>query len=129
SSPDTAVRGWLFGICERQAASHRRAELKRGEVLHANDELDLPQTAPTAEERLIDQERRALLMQLLASVGPQRRAVVIAYELEGIAMADVAAALSIPVNTAWNRLRLARRICASRGSGWPGRNGRKGRPR
>lgn len=29
-NPETAVRGWLFGICERQARSHRRAEVKRG---------------------------------------------------------------------------------------------------
>ena len=36
------------------------------------------------------------------------RAVVVAYELERVAMAEVAAAQRIPLNTAWNRLRLGR---------------------
>ena len=108
-NPDTAVRGWLFGICERQAASHRRAEIKRGEVLFATEELDSAASAsPSVEDRLIDHERRVLLNKLLDCLEPHRRAVVVAYELEGVAMADVAAALSIPVNTAWNRLRLGR---------------------
>lgn len=108
-NPETAVRGWLFGICERQARSHRRAEVKRGEVLFSNEELDFTQSAvPTVEDELIDQERKELLLRLLACLEPHRRAVVIAYELEGIPMAEVAAALSIPVNTAWNRLRLGR---------------------
>lgn len=108
-NPDTAVRGWLFGICERQAASHRRAEIKRGEVLFATEELDFTASVlPSVEERLIDHERRALLEHLLNCLEPHRRAVVVAYELEGVAMTDVAAALAIPVNTAWNRLRLGR---------------------
>ena len=108
-NPDTAVRGWLFGICERQAASHRRAEIKRGEVLFATEELDsAASAAPSVEDRLIDCQRQMLLNRLLDCLEPHRRTVVVAYELEGVAMADVAVALGIPVNTAWNRLRLGR---------------------
>ena len=114
-TPERAVRGWLFRICERQAASHRRAERKRGEVLLANSDLDLPQKAlPTAEEQLIGHEQQALLQRLLARLEPRRRAVVVAYELEHIPMGDIAAHLSIPLNTAWNRLRLGRGdLCAT----------------
>lgn len=109
SNPETAARGWLFGICERQAASHRRAQTKRGEVLFATEALDAePGGAPTAEEHLLGRERTALLGRLLAALEPRRRSVVVAYELEGVAMVDIAAALSIPENTAWNRLRLGR---------------------
>lgn len=108
-TPNGALRGWLFGICERQAANHRRAETKRGEVLFPTEELDY-QThgAPSAEERLVDHERMVILERLLDALEPRRRAVVVAYELEGVAMVDVAAALAIPLNTAWNRLRLGR---------------------
>lgn len=109
SKREGAVKGWIYGICERQAASHRRAENKRGEVLFATEELDYSASdMPTAEERLAEAERRALLGRLLDRLEPLRRAVVVAYELEGVAMADVAATLGIPVNTAWNRLRLGR---------------------
>src|SRR5947209_5368345 len=42
-NPENAVRGWLFGICERQAASHRRQEMRRAEVLYATEDLDATQ--------------------------------------------------------------------------------------
>jgi RNA polymerase sigma-70 factor (ECF subfamily) len=109
STPENALRSWLFGICERQAASHRRAATRRGEVLLANEDLDTNVArGPDNEERLDEAERKAILAELLATLEPRRRAVVVAYELEETEMADVAASLSIPVNTAWNRLRLAR---------------------
>lgn len=126
ANPETAVRAWLFGICERQAASHRRAEMRRAEVLLATEDLDAAQDdRPDSEDRFEAAERKALLFQLLATLEPRRRAVIIAYELEGMEMVEVAAATGIPVNTCWNRLRLARadlraawtRLSAQRGNG------------
>jgi RNA polymerase sigma factor (sigma-70 family) len=109
ANPASAMRGWLFGICERQAANHRRSENRRGEVLQADDDMaHVRSSAPTAEESLMEAERKDLLHELLATLEPRRRAVIIAYELEGISMPDVAAGLSVPVNTAWNLRRLAR---------------------
>jgi RNA polymerase sigma-70 factor (ECF subfamily) len=108
-SPSNALRGWLFAICERQAANHRRARLRRGELLLGNDELDTsPGSGPSSEERLVAEQHRVILLRLVDKLEPQRRAVLVTYELEGLPMADVAAAFAIPVNTAWNRLRLAR---------------------
>ncbi len=109
ANPETAVRGWVFAICERQAANHRRKRRRRGELFFTNDELDTSMASgPDSEERVIVEQRKVILMELLEHLEPQRRAVIVAYELEGIPMADVAAAFSISVNTAWNRLRLAR---------------------
>lgn len=107
-NPETAVRGWLFGICERQAASHRRDVFKRGDVLCPNQELDLESTAVTVEDMFSAEERIALLRHLLSRLDPARRAIVVAYEIDGARMDDVAVDLGIPVNTAWNRLRLGR---------------------
>lgn len=120
--PEGALRSWLFGICERQAASRWRSEKRRGEVLVTVDDLDTAQDAPNTEDGLLAEEQKALLHRLIASLEPRRRAVLVAYELEEIPMAEVAAAMGIPVNTAWNRLRLARadlaaawlRACAAR---------------
>jgi RNA polymerase sigma factor (sigma-70 family) len=107
--PEGALSGWLFAICERQAANHRRASCRRAEVLRDTDELDkLGCAMPTCEESFLFHERRARLQALLDGLEPQRRAVIVAYELDGVPMADVASMLGIPVNTAWNRLRLAR---------------------
>jgi RNA polymerase sigma factor (sigma-70 family) len=109
ANPSNALRGWLFAICERQAANHRRARLRRGELLLSNEELDNgPGDGPTSEERLVAAQHRAIVLRLVDELEPQRRAVLVAYELEGLPMAQVAVACAIPVNTAWNRLRLAR---------------------
>ena len=79
------------------------------EVLYGNDELDY-ETADglSSEEVLIEQERQEVLRRLLACLDDERRCVIVAYELEGVPMVDIARALGIPVNTAWNRLRLGR---------------------
>ena len=106
---ESAVRGWIFGICERQAARSRRSEAKRGELVCCPVELDgAASGAPHAEERMLEQEQLGLLSMLLAGLETHRRAVVVAYELEELPMAEVATLLDIPLNTAWNRLRLGR---------------------
>lgn len=107
--PEGALTSWLFGICERQAASHRRKNRRRAEVPRETRELDgIGSDAPSPEARLLACERKARLYAALERMEPDRLAVIVAYELEGIPMGDVAIRLRIPVNTAWNRLRLAR---------------------
>lgn len=110
ATPKTAVRAWLFGICERQAASHRREENRRCEVLSgAPEHLDRPgRVSVDAEARLLEAERHCLLSELLGRLDPDRRAVVVAYALDEVPMAEVAATCGIAVNTGWNRLRLGR---------------------
>lgn len=107
---ENPLLGWIFGICVRQARSARRAVLKRPETLEQTGVLEEePCVARDPETKMLDDEQRALLFELLAEIEPDRRAVITAYALEETPMADVAAALDIPINTAWNRLRLAMR--------------------
>jgi RNA polymerase sigma-70 factor (ECF subfamily) len=133
ANPASAVRGWLFGICERQAASHRRSENRRNEILTAQEDLALARSAaPSAEEELLEAERTVVLDRLLEMIEAQHRAVIVAHELEGMAMAEIAAGLSIPVATAYNRLRLARRELRAAYVRWAAarkRGGRGRRPR
>jgi RNA polymerase sigma factor (sigma-70 family) len=109
STPENSVRSWLFGICSRQAASYRRTVRRRAEVLCEAEGLEICDGSPGAEERWIEAEQRALLAELLASTSADRRAVVVAYKIEETPMDEVARSLRIPVNTAWNRLRLGLR--------------------
>ena len=107
-NPATALRGWIFGICERQAASQRRSANRRAELLRTNEEIDEAQkgSAPQAEELLIAAQRGAVLQQLLKQIDERRRFVIIAYEIEGVSMVEVAALQAIKLNTEWNRRRL-----------------------
>lgn len=108
-TPEGALSAWLRAICKRQAASFRREKRRRHELVRETTELDeMDSRSPSPEERLHVCEREVSLRAALDELLPDRRAVIVAYELEGAAMADVAIACGIPVNTAWNRLRLAR---------------------
>lgn len=108
-TPEGALSAWLRAICKRQAASFRREKRRRNELVRETTELDgMDSGSPTPEERFHACERDVCLRAALDELLPDRRAVIVAYELEGAAMADVAIACGISVNTAWNRLRLAR---------------------
>jgi RNA polymerase sigma-70 factor (ECF subfamily) len=115
STPAAARMAWLRGITLRKVANYRR---KR--AIHSALELraDVPSgdwhgraTSPSAEDLAGAQATIAMLHECLARLqaeAPAMHAVIVAYELEEMSMADVAALLGISINTAWNRLRLGR---------------------
>jgi len=99
------VRPWLFGIAVRVLANHRRALGRRREV-------PLPPDPGPHEPRTADGagrvEARDLVLRALHSMELEQRAVFCLHDIEGATMPEVAAALSIPLNTGYSRLRLAR---------------------
>lgn len=107
------LRGWLFGICCRQAASYQRSQARRAESTFESDVFDgMENGQRNPEDQLAGARWMALLMKLVARLPPDRRAVFVAYEIEETPIAEIAVTLSIPENTAWNRLRLARSALA-----------------
>lgn len=101
-----AVRPWLFGIAFRVASDYRRRARHRFEV--SGEEREHADGAPGAEERLVSAEEQALIREGLDALDLDRRAVFVMHELDGHAMPEIAAALGVPLNTAYSRLRLAR---------------------
>jgi RNA polymerase sigma-70 factor (ECF subfamily) len=103
--PERPLRPWLFGIAFRVAAAQRRQasrELYR-ERLEAEDLADLPDAlAANAEEH-------RLLLKALTTIPLERRAVVVMHDGDEMAMRVIAEQLSIPLFTAYSRLRVARR--------------------
>ena len=100
------LRPWLFGISFRCASNHRGRTSQRRELLVEAEEPVDP--APAADEALAHKDRQRVVREALQSLPLDRRAVVILYDLEGTAMQDVADALSIPLATAYSRLRVGR---------------------
>jgi RNA polymerase sigma-70 factor (ECF subfamily) len=106
---DTArrPRPWLFGFAFRIASQHRRKAYRRREVLSdAAEEAADPAARP--DEHVAAAQDRRLVLQALESIDLDRRAVFVLYEIDGVPMDEIARALSIPVNTAYSRLRVAR---------------------
>jgi RNA polymerase sigma-70 factor (ECF subfamily) len=98
------LRPYLAGIAVKIAMAHRR---KRSREVFIS-KLDIVDAGPGPESTIDSKQTRALLLAALARVPLSRRAVIVMHELGDIPVADVAAALSIPLFTAYSRLRKGR---------------------
>jgi RNA polymerase sigma-70 factor (ECF subfamily) len=107
------LRPWLFGFAFRAASDYRRLARHRVEVMDGNDAVDVAAGAPLAEEALARAQEGALVMAALNQIDLDRRAVLIAYELDECPMREIAEALSVPLHTAYSRLRVAREELAT----------------
>jgi RNA polymerase sigma-70 factor (ECF subfamily) len=102
----------LFGVALRTVLNHRRRFRRRREDLRdwssssGSEPVD-PSPQPDRHAEL-DQKSR-LVTVALESLELKRRAVFVMSEIAGHTMPEIADALSVPLNTAYSRLRLARR--------------------
>lgn len=105
------VSTWLFGICLNLVRRHRRRAYLRLEFLHAEP----PERADprTPELRYEQEESRARLAELLAKLGPERRATFVLFEIEGMSCEDIAELTAVPLGTVYSRLHLARKQVAA----------------
>ncbi len=102
----SSLRTWLYGICMRLASDHRRRARVRYERAVADPGRDLAEPSSFAPDRRT--EARTQLLQLLDSLDDDKRDVIVLYEIEGLSMSEVAAALGCPLQTAYSRLHAAR---------------------
>jgi RNA polymerase sigma-70 factor (ECF subfamily) len=100
-----AITTWLFAIARRIAAGYRRRN--HGERSAPLDE-QLAGTADTFTE-LWRAEAAARVLAMLARIDEDQRVVLALVELEQLPVPEVARMLDINLNTAYSRLRLARK--------------------
>jgi RNA polymerase sigma-70 factor (ECF subfamily) len=103
----STIRGWIFGIALRVAKTYRRRVARRR--LHVADEDSLLVcTHGTPEEARACAQAAEQVQALLDELDDDKRAVFVLAELEQMQAPEIAAALGIPTNTVYSRLRLAR---------------------
>jgi len=102
--PTRDLKPYLFGIIFRLAATHRRKFWR--EISKPIGEQ--PDSAPRADRALESEQDRAVVLEALNFVPLKRRAVLVMHDIDEIPMPSVAATLSIPLFTAYSRLRKAR---------------------
>jgi RNA polymerase sigma-70 factor (ECF subfamily) len=103
--PARPLRPWLFGIAFRVAADDRRRTRRTGAMPPTLDPAD---SAPGPEERLAAKEARSMVTAALEGIELDQRAVFVMHDVDGHGAPDIAAALDLPLNTVYSRLRLAR---------------------
>jgi RNA polymerase sigma-70 factor (ECF subfamily) len=93
---------WLNKITVHVAAHYRARALHRREELTPEDLLDdAVDEAPGPEEQLEGHQARLLVLELLHKIDADAGAVLIAHDIDGIPMAEVAEQLGIPLSTAY----------------------------
>ncbi len=102
--PSRPLRPYLFGVAFRVVSMQRRKT--RREVAFA--QLEIRDIGPHPDEVLQAKQARATVMRALERIPLRRRAVLVMHDLEEVPMAQVVTALSIPLFTAYSRLRKAR---------------------
>ncbi len=99
---------WLFGVCLRVASQYRRRAWVRRE--RPTDAPDVREdTAPAPDEALDARRRADRLRALLDALDPERRAVFVMYEVDGMTCEEIAAVVGAPLGTVYTRLRAARK--------------------
>ena len=100
------ITTWLFGICLRVAARHRRRAFFRFE--RQTPELPERIDPSTPEDRATDEQRRSVLERALGRLSLEQRAVFVLFELEGHTCQEIAELASVPLGTVHSRLHHAR---------------------
>lgn len=99
---------WIFGIVYRTAAAYRRKAYR--EVLDDGAlTAERADSSVNLDEAIRQGQDRALVQKALQYVELTRRAVFVMAEFDDVSVPEIAVALGIGVNTAYSRLRLARK--------------------
>lgn len=103
------ITTWLFGICLRVAAAHRRRAYRRRElsVTHVPDFQAASDRSP--EEAAANAQARARLYTALDAMDLDKRAIFVMFELDELSCEAIAEMLSIPLGTVYSRLHAARK--------------------
>jgi RNA polymerase sigma-70 factor, ECF subfamily len=104
--PQRPLRPWLFGIAFRVASRYRDLARHQREIIY--DHIDVADETPGADAQMEAHQARWLLDQALGAVDLDQRAAFVMHDIDGFSVPEIATALSIPLNTVYSRLRLAR---------------------
>jgi RNA polymerase sigma-70 factor (ECF subfamily) len=105
-------KAFLYATAVRVAADARRSNARRDRG--SDVEPDALGDGVANAEDLVDQKRaRELLDTIIGRMPDDARDVFVLYELEGLTMVEIAAALELPAGTVASRLRRARELFAA----------------
>ena len=103
---DAAPTTWLYAIARGVCANLRRKHIRAERRL---EQVATPTAAPDPEDAASRAHAAALVERFITELPEEQREVFVLSDIEGMAGPDVAAALKIPLGTAYSRLRLARK--------------------
>jgi len=101
---------YLASIAFRLVYTERRKRKVRAFVEADGDRVEGAPAQGDPERAALRREELLRLERALGALDPEKRAVFVLAEIQGESVVSIAAGLGIPVDTAYSRLRAARRI-------------------
>ncbi len=104
---EAGIRTWLYGIARHVAANHRRRDRRKSTPL---EPLQPETVAPGPDplQRAADAQAASFVERFTQKLDTKKREVFLLAMIEEMTIPEVAAALSIPLNTAYTRFRRVR---------------------
>ncbi len=112
--PGRPARPWLVAFAYRTASNHRRAMRRRNESVADSEVAELGGDDGRTQTGELDQKR--LVQRVLDQMSAERSVVLLMFDVDGHSAPEIAAALDLPLNTVYSRIRLARRDFRSLGA-------------
>jgi RNA polymerase sigma-70 factor (ECF subfamily) len=104
-----SLRSWIYGIIRRTVSGYHRSRRARVASAAAFGVEDVPLLRPPTPFELAEQsDQLKFLWGMLAKLDPSKRETFVLAELEEMTAPEIAAALEVPLNTVYTRLRSAR---------------------
>lgn len=103
------LRPWLCAVTYRTARDHRRRAMNQREVLSVTGCIEAADAAPDPEETVQAIDVHRMTNRVLDELPPELRIVLAMSDIDELPVSAIAAALEIPLGTAYTRLRAARR--------------------
>lgn len=104
----SSLKTWIYGIVMRVASDHTR-RARRDSSRYSQVELDLASTLATPDQVYQRREAGRLLHRSLERLAETERQILVLVDLEEQSVIDAAEAIGIKLNTAYTRLRRARK--------------------
>jgi RNA polymerase sigma-70 factor (ECF subfamily) len=104
---EASIRTWIYGIARRVASNHRRSDRRKLAPLEPL-QPDAMSPDPGPLQRAADAQAASFVEQFMSKLDTKKREVFLLAMVEEMTIPEVATALSIPLNTAYSRLRRAR---------------------
>ena len=107
---------WLFRVARNRSVDYlRRKKVRTPAATAGEEEMErLVDTAPTAETRVLESDRRGLLHAALRGLSAINREIVVLRDVHGLSVQQVASILAIPLGTVKSRASRARIELAER---------------
>ncbi len=113
-TPGTAAKSWLFTICRNAFLRQRQQETRRTQVMQEAAPAETPLFMPAYQDDPEGSFFRGLVdetvLQHINEIPEEFREVVLLSDLEGLAYAEIAKVLDVPLGTVKSRLFRGRKL-------------------